>query len=152
MAKRIFALQCKEASKRLEGAKEYIEKILQKQLKDPGFGLYIKYDAEQDVITLYSSLPKDSKDLGKVVIDSLMFDTKEREGAGFQIVKDSGQEITEKDLNKLTKEFQILITGPLDNADMADCFEEIERNFENFERQAKARISDRLKPKKRNVY
>ena len=42
MAKRIFALQCKEASKRLEGAKEYIEKILQKQLKDRG--LESKYE------------------------------------------------------------------------------------------------------------
>ncbi len=130
---------------RFEKAKNSLKKIIQHQFKHSGFGVYAKYDVGRDLIILWLAKPAETSQLIATTIDS-SFKT-EGEKGGFEIDSNEFKPhfFSDKELEALTKYWPIQIRGPLSQNDMSDCFDRVDKRFEEFELEAQNNQETKLK-------
>jgi hypothetical protein len=115
-------------------AKDCMKKVIQHRFKHHGFGLYAKYDFQNDLITMWLTQPADGDRLIENILDGQM-NLRFNKEDGFQL--ENGDFLNKKELAEAIKHWPISVTGPLSQEDVSDCFDMIDNRFEQFEEQAK---------------
>ena len=134
----VIVRRLERASKeeRFNEAKDFIKKIVKKQLDKPSFGLFLKYDIEKHIIILWSTLPIAADRIKEVLNNSFL--EIEASYEVFQPTRDEavvGKEFTDDELDALLEEYSLI---PINIGDETDCFNKIDKEFELFEQRADA--------------